>query len=246
MVRLAGLWSPELGNRRDVWVYLPPSYDEGGRFPVVYLQDGQNLFDDRLSFAGAWGADLAADASARLGFEALLVGVANTNEHRVHEYSPFRDARVGGGRGERYLQFLAGTVKPRIDREFATRPERDATAIGGASMGGLIALYGFFRLPEVFGRASVQSPALWFAGGAIFDYVTAAAPPPGRVFLDCGGREGAGTLRNARRMRDLLERKGYLPGRTLRWLEHPAGTHHEHAWGRRLKRALPFLLADLS
>ncbi len=242
---MPGVWSPELGNRRDVFVFLPPSYDEGGRFPVVYLHDGQNLFDPRLSFAGAWGADAAADAAARLGYEAILVGIANVNEARVHEYSPFVDTKVGGGAGERYLQFLIRTLKPRIDAEYRTQADRDHTVIGGASLGGLISLYAFFRFPEVFGRASVQSPALWFAGGAIFDYVTAAAPAPGRIFLDVGGKEGVGTLRNARRMRDLLSEKGYAPGDSLHYLEQPTGKHHEAAWGRRLKRALPFLLEDV-
>lgn len=243
-VRLPGVWSPELGNRRDLSVFLPPSYDDGGSFPVVYLHDGQNLFDARLSFAGSWGADAAADAAARLGYESILVGIAHANEQRVDEYSPFVDAKVGGGAGERYLQFLVRTVKPRIDSEYRTRPGREDTVIGGASLGGLISLYAFFRFPEIFGRASVQSPALWFAGGAIFDYVTAAAPPPGRIFLDVGAREGTGTLRNARRMRDLLRDKGFEPGRTLHYLEQRTGRHHESAWGRRLKRALPFLLED--
>lgn len=243
-VRIAGVWSPELGNRRDVFVFLPPSYDDGGHFPVVYLHDGQNLFDPRLSFAGSWGADAAADAAARLGYEAILVGIANANERRVHEYSPFVDAKVGGGAGERYLQFLIRTVKPRIDADYRTRPGREETVIGGASLGGLISLYAFFRFPEIFGRASVQSPALWFAGGAIFDYVAAASAVPGRIFLDVGGKEGVGTLRNARRMRDLLRDKGYEPGRTLHYLEQRTGKHHEAAWGRRLKRALPFLLEE--
>jgi len=243
-VRLPGVWSPELGNRRDVFVFLPPSYDEGGRFPVVYLHDGQNLFDPRLSFAGSWGADAAADSAARLGYEAILVGVANANEHRVAEYSPFVDPKVGGGAGERYLQFLIRTVKPRIDADYRTRPGREETVVGGASLGGLISLYAFFRFPEVFGRASVQSPALWFAGGAMFDYVAAASAVPGRIFLDVGGMEGTGTLRNARRMRDLLRDKGYEPGRSLQYMEQRTGQHHESAWGRRLKRALPFLLED--
>ena len=243
-MRVPAVWSPELGNRRDLFVYLPPSYDEGGHFPVVYLQDGQNLFDPRLSFAGSWRADAAADAVARLGYEAILVGIANANERRVDEYSPFIDAKVGGGKGERYLQFLIRTAKPHIDSAFRTRPGREDTAIGGASLGGLISLYAFFRHPEIFGRVSVQSPALWFAGGAIFDYVAAASAVPGRIFLDVGGKEGTGTLRNARRLRDLLRDKGYEPGRTLHYLEQRTGTHHESAWGRRLKRALPFLLEE--
>jgi predicted alpha/beta superfamily hydrolase len=243
-VTLRDVYSPGLGNRRDLHVYLPAGYGESdARYPVVYLQDGQNLFDHRLAFAGAWGADAAADASARLGWQAILVGVPNALQQRVDEYSPFHDPRIGGGRGDRYLQFLLRTVKPLIDAEYRTKPGRDDTIIGGASLGGLIALYAFFRHPEVFGRTCVQSPALWFAKAAIFDYVAAAPAFPGRIFLDVGRREGEGTWRNARRMRDMLHAKGYDPDRTLRYVEDRTGRHHESAWGRRLKKALPFLLS---
>ena len=240
---IAAVHSPELGNTRDLHVYLPPGYEQAAtRYPVVYLQDGQNLFDPRLSFAGAWGADVAADAAARLGYEAILVGVSNVGYARVDEYSPFVDRRVGGGQGERYLAFLIRTVKMRIDREFRTHTGREHTVIGGASMGGLIALYAYFRHPEVFGRAAVQSPALWFANGAVLDYIAAVPSIPGRIFLDVGRREGKETLRNARQLRDALLSKGFSKRETLHWVEDRAGAHHEYAWGRRLKKALPYLL----
>jgi predicted alpha/beta superfamily hydrolase len=239
------VYSAELGNRRDLHVYLPPGYDRSdARYPVLYVQDGQNLFDDALSFAGAWGAGLAADSAARLGYECIIVGVSNVGPARIDEYSPFIDLRLGGGKGERYLAFLVRTVKPLIDREFRTRAGREHTLIGGASMGGLLALYAFFRYPDVYGAASVQSPALWFAGGAIFDYVDAAPFYPGRIYLDVGRREGEGTLRNAKRMCALLAGKGYVEHETLTWAEDARGAHHESDWGRRLKKALPFLLED--
>jgi predicted alpha/beta superfamily hydrolase len=242
---IAGVYSPELGNRRDLYVYLPPGYDEGAaRYPVLYLQDGQNLFDDALSFAGAWGVGEAADAAARLGYEAIIVGIANVGSVRIDEYSPFIDPRLGGGKGERYLSFLVRTVKAMIDRDFRTLSGRDHTLIGGASMGGLLALYAFFRYPDIYGAASVQSPALWFARGAVFDYVNAAPYYPGRMYLDVGRREGEGTLRNARRMRSALIEKGYVENETLKWAEDARGAHHEFAWGRRLKKALPFLLEE--
>ncbi|MDX2183230.1 MAG: alpha/beta hydrolase-fold protein [Gemmatimonadaceae bacterium] len=244
---VSGIYSPGLGNTRDLHVYLPPSYDDSpdARYPVVYLHDGQNLFDDRLSFAGSWRAAAAADAAARLGHEAILVGISNSADGRIGEYTPFRDRRVGGGNADRYLLFVIRTVKPRIDALFRTRGDREHTMLGGSSLGGLVSLYGFFRFPEYFGGASVQSPSLWFADGAIFDYVAAAPYTPGRIFLDVGCQEGEGTLRNARRMREMLLSKGYETGRTLRWVEDRTGKHHESAWGRRLKRALPFLLTEL-
>lgn len=235
--------SLELGNTRDLHVYLPPGYEESDeRYPVLYLQDGQNLFDDAIAFAGAWHAEDAADAASRLGHPCIIVGIANTGIGRIAEYSPFIDARVGGGSGDRYLSFLIDTVKARIDRELRTLPGREHTVIGGASMGGLISLYAFFRHPAIFGRAAVQSASLWFAGGAIFDYVDESPYFPGRIYTDVGAGEGANTLRNARRLRDQLRDKGYVMGETLHWVEDRKGTHSEHAWGKRLRKALPFLL----
>ena len=109
-------------------------------------------------------------------------------------------------------------------------------------MGALISLYAFFRRPASFGFVGAMSPALWFGEGEIFPYVEGAANVGGRVYLDVGGREGAGTLANARAMRDLLERKGYRQGRDLKWVEDAHGQHNEAAWGKRLRKALPFLL----
>ncbi len=240
---IAGVYSPQLDNVRDLYVYLPPGYDTGDeRYPVMYLQDGQNLFDDTLSFSGAWHAEDAADASARLGYPVILVGIENTGPSRIDEYSPFVDPNIGGGNGDLYLDFLLDTVKSAIDQEFRTRPERAHTLIGGASMGGLIALYGFFRYPDLFGGASVQSPALWFAGSAVLDYVARTPWHPGRVYLDVGRREGDATLRNARTLRRQLLVKGFVEGETFWWTEDRRGTHHESAWGRRLKKALPLLV----
>lgn len=237
--------STVLGNTRDLYVFLPPEYEQSDEhYPVVYFQDGQNLFEPERSFAGAWGADDAADSAARLGYEAILVGVPNTGAQRLDEYSPWRDARVGGGQGDAYLAFLAESVKPLVDAEFRTLADRRHTIIGGSSMGGLIALYAYFKRPEIFGRVSVQSPALWFAEGAIFDFVASVPKPAGRIYLDVGGREGENTLANAQRMRDLLLAQGYISNRTLRWVEDRHGQHHEHDWGRRLRKALPFLLDD--
>lgn len=238
--------SPVLGNVREVCVFLPPSYarDPGRRFPVLYLQDGQNLFEPHKSFAGAWGADQAMTTVARLGYEAILVGIANTGLQRLDEYSPWHDGRRGGGRADDYLDLVVDAVKARVDAEFRTLAAREHTFIGGSSMGGLLALYAFFRRPETFGGALVQSPALWFADARIFDYVATVPAPPGRIWLDCGTHEGEHTLANARRLRDLLEARGYRPPHGLRWLEDPRGTHHESCWGRRLRKALPFLLDD--
>lgn len=241
---LHDVWSPELGNRREVVVYLPPTYGGTRRFPVVYMQDGQNLFDPATAHASDWGLLRALDALAAAGRETIIVGVANAGEARIAEYSPFRDEQTGAGRGDRYLAFLIQTLKPMIDRRFRTRPERAHTGIAGSSMGGLISLYGFFHAPAAFGFAGVLSPSLWFADAAIFSVMASAPFVAGRVYIDVGRREGDQHVANVRRLGDLIIDKGYHVGGDFLMVEDPNGGHDEASWGRRFPAALAFLLAD--
>jgi predicted alpha/beta superfamily hydrolase len=245
LVSLGAVRSPQLANSRDILVYLPPGYDKGGRrYPVIYLQDGQNLFDPATSFAGDWGLLAGLDGVARRSAVPIVVAVPNMGEERIAEYSPFVDSLAGGGKGDQYLDFLLDTVKPLIDREFPTVPGRDGSGIGGSSMGGLISLYGFFRRPEAFGFVAALSPSLWFADRAIFPFVEAAPFVPGRIYLDIGTEEGSASLANARRMRELLRTRGYRENIDLQWVEEAGAGHHESAWGRRFKNAVPFLLSS--
>jgi predicted alpha/beta superfamily hydrolase len=242
---LPHVWSPQRRNRRDVDVYLPASYDPRHRYPVVYMHDGQNLSDPAAAFAGTWQLDAALRELVAEGLHPIIVGVHNAGDERVAEYSPYRDRKHGGGSADSYLAFLIDTVKPRIDRLFRTRRQPAATVIAGSSMGGLVSLYAWFRRPDVFGRAAVMSPALWFGRERVFAFVARTPMPPrGRLYLDVGLAEGAGTLQDARAMRELLEAKGLQAGSRLSYLEDRGGRHEEAAWARRLPRALAFLLAD--
>lgn len=249
--------SPQLGNRRDILVYLPPSYEEGnGRYPVLYLHDGQNLFDAATSFAGEWRVDETMEELSREGVEAIVVGIPNTGESRLDEYSPFHSPRMGGGLGDQYLAFVIQTLKPLIDADFRTRPDREDTGIMGSSMGGLISLYAFFRYPESFGFAGAMSPAFWFARSAIYDAIRDASFVPGKIYMDAGSREygdGKGIqlwkryrsrryYASLRRMQRLLVKKGYRPRRDLLYVEEKGAGHNEEAWARRLPGALRHLL----
>jgi predicted alpha/beta superfamily hydrolase len=255
-----GVWSPQLKNRRDVDVYLPDSYRGGSRYyPVVYAQDGQNLSDPRKAFAGTWQLEQTLAQLAARDLEAIVVGVHHTGRRRLLEYSPYPDRRHGGGDADLYLAFLVDTLKPRVDRFFRTRRERDATAVLGSSMGGLLSLYAFFRYPRIFGRAGVMSPAIWYGQAAILDFIREAQTPTGRLYVDVGTAEGDGTLRDARRLGRLLVRKGFTRERRvssrrasesrrtadralLRYIEDQGGEHREADWARRAGPALEFLL----
>jgi predicted alpha/beta superfamily hydrolase len=236
--------SPQLDNRRDILVYLPPSYRTSERrYPVVYMHDGQNLFDEATSFGAEWGVDQTLEAGAEQGLEAIVVGIPNMGEARLDEYSPWRDDKYGaGGSGDLYLDFLVHTLKPVVDADFRTLPGREHTGIAGSSMGGLISLYAFFRHPETFGFAGVMSPALWFAGRRVYDHVEQAPFVPGKLYLDVGTQEGSEELQDVRRLRDILVRKGYEKGRNFLYVVEMGGAHNERAWARRLRKELHFLL----
>lgn len=236
--------SPQLRNYRDLLVALPPGYAGGeGRHPVVYMHDGQNLFDPATSYAGDWGILETLDALAGEGVAPIVVGIPNIGRRRRYEYSPFRDIIHGGGGGDRYLAFVVETVKPLVDASFRTLPERSHTVIAGSSLGGLISLYGLYRYADVFGAAGLLSPALWFAGGAVLRFVEELAHLAiGRVHLDVGTGEGDDAVREVRRLRDLLLAAGHAEGRDLSYIEEKGAEHDEAAWGRRFRTAVPFLL----
>ena len=239
----ARVWSPQLENERDIDVFLPPSYPRSRRrYPVIYMQDGQNLADPERAFAGTWDLLRALDDLARQGLEVIVVGIPNSGAERLREYSPFPDARHGGGGGDAYLAFIERTLKPLIDRRVRTRPEREATGIFGSSMGGLISLYAFFRAPETFGFVGAMSPSLWFGGRAIVEYIEKDGCPPGRIYVDAGTEEGQATVRDASQLAAVLEHKGYVPGESMLFAAVEGGRHEEAHWAERLVPALEFLL----
>ena len=239
--------SRELGNTRDILVYLPPSYATANRtYPTLYMHDGQNLFDEATSFAGKWGVDEALEEASDEGIEAIVVGIPNTGVERMQEYSPFKDARFGGGRAADYVKFVVETVRPLVDDAFRTTGDREATATIGSSMGGLISLYAFFERPDVFGAVGAASPSLGFAQGAAIEYLERAPFVGGRIYIDVGTAEGrpepARYVEKVRWARDLLLRKGYHEGRDLLYVEEDGATHNEAAWAGRFPRLLRFLL----
>jgi predicted alpha/beta superfamily hydrolase len=235
--------SPQLGNTRDIHVYLPPSYRTSGRhYPVIYMHDGQNLFDPETAFAGEWGVDETLERLGPEGIETIVVAIPNMGGARQDEYSPWSDPRAGGGRGDAYLAFIAETLKPRIDRRFRTRRDREHTGIMGSSMGGLISLYGFLQRPDFFGFCGAMSPSLWFAHRAIFEFVESRSRWFGRVYLDIGTEEGQRHVRNTQQMARLLRTRCPYPRDQVLCIVDEGAHHTEDAWSRRFETAVRFLL----
>lgn len=258
-----------LGNDRHVLVLLPPSLDRGAesardrRWPVLYLHDGQNLFDARTGPDAEWQVDETIAELADEGIEAIVVGIPNglaaqphTHDARALEYTRYPHRERSGGGAPGYLDFLVDTVKPLVDAAFPTLPEREATGIAGSSLGGLISLDALIHRGETFGFAGVCSPALWFDDRRLVEQDLPRLRPPARIWVDVGGHEGNGDRppdeaawldrRYVEDARDLVERlrsAGFRDGDDLRFVEEPDAIHHETAWARRTPEMLRFLLS---
>ena len=235
---------------RDVIIWLPPSYPRNQtlRYPVIYLHDGQNLFDANTSFGGIeWGADevmteyISGSNAGKLQ-EAIIVGIANTAD-RMSEYTPFVDPKHNGGNGENYVKFIVEELKPLIDGQFRTRPQRDSTFIGGSSLGGLISLYAGILHPGVFGGIIAMSPSIWWADGAIINWLLEhnIAGYPGRIWVDMGTREGEEAISSARKLAAEIA-KGAPAFKGMRYREFSGATHSERSWRLRLHFPLQYLI----
>lgn len=245
-----GFHSDLLGDAadRDVLVYLPPGYEESdeSRYPVLYMHDGQNLFDSATAFGGQpWNVDETAENLIREGAVAplIIVGIYNTGEKRLEEYTPAPDRKhPQGGKGKLYSRFLLEELKPFIDRSYRTLPDAANTGIAGSSLGGLITLYVGLHHPDVFSRLGVMSPSVWWNRRMILRLVRSLKKKTGqRIWIDVGTREGTEALRNVRDLRDLLVGKGWVEHDDLAYLEDEGAGHDERAWGYRMSNVLRFL-----
>ncbi len=265
--------SAYLPDDRDISIWLPPSYgaEPERRFPVLYLHDGQNLFDPHTSYVPGrtWRAHATADrlARERLIRPLILVGVNNTGHRRMAEYTPTRDSRHGGGQGPLYARLLVDELKPLIDRELRTLPGPADTGLAGSSLGGLISLAIGLDYPQVFGRLGVLSPSVWWNRRDILTRIGPEdsgrpqtlppfrrwdpSPPAGpvfhedrprpRIWLDMGMAEGLRHLRDTDLLHQRLLTRGWQDEVDLRYLRVPGGVHDEDAWARRFDRVLQWL-----
>jgi len=244
-----------LNNNRDVIVYLPPVYEahKEKRYSVLYLHDGQNLFDGATSFIPGqeWRVDETAQQLIAAGKvePLIIVGIYNTGKDRVDEYTPAADAKYKiGGKADLYGRMLVEELKPFIDANYRTLSDARHTGLGGSSLGGLVSLYLGLKYPDVFGLLAVVSPSVWWANNYIVKYVEAERKrPPVRIWLDIGTREGSNaeaaqkTVVDARLLKEALIRKGWKPGKDLSYFEADGAEHNERAWAARVESILEFL-----
>ncbi len=237
-------------DARDVIVYLPPNYNSAAerRYPVLYLHDGQNLFDAATAFAGnEWGLDELAEELIQNGEiqPLIMVGIYNTGAARMAEYTHVRDRRGRGGRAKAYAKLITEDLKPFIDSEYRTLPDVANTGLGGSSLGGLVTLYLGLHFPQIFGKLIVMSPSVWWANRAILREIRKLRGKLGqKIWLDigtCEGQNPASCVENAKALRDALTAKGWELGSELCFVEDEGAGHNEKAWGYRMRDALKFL-----
>jgi predicted alpha/beta superfamily hydrolase len=242
-----------LGNRRDVLVYLPPGYSRFSRkrYPVLYLQDGQNVFDAATSFAGVeWNVDETAHRliRQRLIDPLIIVAIANTGEERIHEYAPTpgvidssaKRKKRSKGLARKYGRFLTEELKPYIDKKYRTKAGPEFTGLGGSSLGALLTLSLGLWFSSAFTRLLVMSPSVWWDACVIYKIVEEVEPrPPLKIWLDTGTDEDG--WQHARDLRDRLIEKGWRLDSDLIYTEVPGAGHSESAWAARVDPALRFL-----
>jgi predicted alpha/beta superfamily hydrolase len=248
------VWSSNLRNRRDIAVYLPPEYEKSmDRYPVLYMHDGQNLFDDATSFGGEWRADETAERLIKAGTirPVIIVGIANAGNHRMAEYTMSVDKETGiGGFADKYARFVLEEVKPMIDQTYRTMPDRANTAVGGSSLGGLVSLHIARRHPDKVGLVASVSPSLWWNEKEMIRAITAdpAWLKNTRVWLDMGTAEDNPTTdgsvgKNLAATRELAAfvNSVNLPDGRFHYDEVEGADHSEPAWAARFDRILIFL-----
>lgn len=240
--------SPLLEEEHDFIVYVPQAFnDDPDRFfPVLYMHDGQNLFDAETSFikGNYWRMGETADALIASGevHPLVIVGIYNTGPKRIDEYTPVEDRRLGGGNADAYGQMLVEDLKPFVAHQYRTLGGAENCGMGGSSLGGLVTLYLGMRYPAVFGKLAVLSPSVWWRDRVILKYVEQIRQNTGqRIWLDIGTNEGRRAMPDVRALKRMLVKKGWRPGKDLEYREIQDGRHSEYAWAERVGPLLKFL-----
>jgi predicted alpha/beta superfamily hydrolase len=242
-----------LPNDRDVIVYVPPGYDEEPQrtYPVLYLHDGQNLFDGETSYVKGrtWMVLEHADGAIEAGEvePLIIVGIYNTGDRRLAEYTHEYNWQMGGGEANRYGDLLTQELMPWIAEQYRVRHERESTGMGGSSLGALVSLYLGLRYPQIFGRLALLSPSVWWNHKSILGYLNEHSPQVWerpRIWLDVGEHEGQRTLRDVEHLARRLKANGWRPGDTMHFEKVHEGTHDEASWAGRVRPMLRFLFPN--
>ncbi len=235
-------YMPQLNRRRRIWIYLPEQYVASKKtYPVMYMHDGQNVFDEFTSGFGEWGVDECLDTLIAKGKPPCIVVGIDNGPQRFNEYNPYDNERFGNGEGDLYVDFIVHTLKPYIDKHYRTIPLKENTIIAGSSMGGLISYYAMLKYPAVFGKAGVFSPAFWTAPEIKNLTDSLAKKLNGKLFFYMGGQEGGSYVQD---MKDVMEKAGTVSSAMIYAVIDPGASHNEQAWRKWFAEFYNWIMAD--
>jgi len=221
--------APQLQTIKKIWIYLPKKYDSTKRkYPVIYMHDAQNLFDDKTSYVGEWNIDEKLDS---LNAQVIIVGIEHGNEKRIDELTPFKNAKYSGGNADNYIRFIVETLKPEIDTKYRTKADTEYTGIIGSSLGGLVSYYAVLKYPEIFGKAGVFSPSFWFNRKEINELTQKSSSLKAKIYFLCGDNEGdADVIPDLNTIHNLIteKRDANLNLSKIRIVK--GGQHNEKLW----------------
>jgi predicted alpha/beta superfamily hydrolase len=225
------VYMPQLDRFRRIWIYLPPDYESSDKhYPVIYMHDGQNLFDTYTSFAGEWQVDETLNDLFDMGYQVpIVVGIDNGGTERINEYTPWSNPQYGGGQGANYMQFIVETLKPLIDDTLRTLTGRESTAIWGSSLGGLISFYGALKYQDVFGKAGIYSPSYWFSDSVWLFTEQMGHQEEMRLYQMAGSLEGGTMVEDIWAMNDTLTVLGFGEEELSTTIIN-GGQHNEASW----------------
>ena len=231
-------YMPQLDRTRRIWIYLPPDYNNTAlNYPVLYMHDGQNLFDAQTSFAGEWEVDETLNDLSGQGYQVpIVVGIDNGGGYRLDEYTPWINPQYGGGEGEQYMEFIVETLKPFIDANYRTLTDRENTGIMGSSMGGFISHFGVLEYQDIFSKSGIFSPSYWFSD-SVWSFTSESGKLDNiRFYLMCGGMEGENTVPDMLNMADTLKAIGFAVDEVKTKVV-PDGQHNEALWRQEFAEA---------
>ena len=233
---------PQLSNKRRIWIYLPAGYANSHKhYPVMYLHDGQNIFDEYTAAYGEWGVDESLDSLIKKGSPACIVVGIDNGPERMKEYNPYEFKEFGKGAGDKYADFLVQTLKPFIDKHYRTLPSKNTTIIAGSSMGGLISYYAMLKYPDVFGNGGIFSPAFWTANGIKNLTDSTGNRLTGKLFFYMGALEGDAYLND---MNDIVQKLSEKSSAMIYTVIDPDGRHNEQAWRKWFAGFYKWIMAD--
>ncbi|MFZ1529287.1 MAG: alpha/beta hydrolase-fold protein [Ferruginibacter sp.] len=233
---------PQLNSKRRIWIYLPEGYKGSKKhYPVLYMHDGQNIFDEYSAGYGEWGVDECLDSLFKKNVPACIVVGIDNGPERMNEYNPFDNERFGKGKGEDYVEFLVKTLKPYIDGHYRTLASKDNTMLAGSSMGGLISYYAALKYPAVFGKAGIFSPAFWTALPVNNFTDEQAQNITGKYFFYMGGLEGGSYVEDMER---IAQKLGANSKCLIYSVVDPDSRHNEQAWRKWFPEFYKWIMAD--